>query len=100
MTKQLNTAASQTSKQLTVRDRCMKFLQAVLLMFAGMITLIYGLIFAVNFITQFNPANFWTATLVSVLCYGLVAITFTWICIKFGQALYKAFAASPQLDDD
>ncbi len=56
-----------------------------------MVTMLYGLIFATNFITQLNPLNTWVVYLAALISYGLVALIFVLLLLHANKSMTQAF---------
>ncbi len=80
------------SRQLTAHERLMKGLKAIACLVATIFTMIYGLIFSTNFITQLNPLNTGIIYLASVLSYGLLALIIVALLLYSGKSMTQAFS--------
>ena len=80
------------SKRLSLRQRLKKGLMAAGCLVAAIFTMLYGLIFSTNFITQLNPLNSWVIFSASVISYGLVALAFIALLMYANRSMTKAFS--------
>ena len=86
------TAKTSTSLPLSGHERGIKGLKALMYLFIGFFTLIYGLILSTNFITQLDPLNTGTMYLVMILSYGLVSLLVLLLLHNAAKLFNQAFS--------
>lgn len=78
--------------QLSQQQRIMAGAKSLLCLFVAIAVLLYGLVFATNLSTVLNPVNTTLNVLITVLCYGTVAVLFVLLWHGFNRFMTQAFS--------
>ncbi|MCX7553057.1 hypothetical protein OS175_04140 [Marinicella sp. S1101] len=83
---------TQSTTQLSKQQRITAAAKSLLCLFAAIAVLLYGLVFATNLSTVLNPVNTTLNVLITVLCYGTVAVLFVLLWHGFNRFMTQAFS--------